>query len=55
MVLLPLLALPLFVRAGHGVLHARGGPAFNRVLKATGQLVMVYGVLLAAGLVLAGG
>ncbi len=53
--LLPLVSLPLFVRAGHGILTAADGPAFNRVLKATGQLVMVYGVLFAAGLALAAG
>ncbi len=49
-VLLPLLAAPLGVR--HAVVLSRtAGPALNRTLAGTAQLLLLYAVLLSAGLV----
>lgn len=48
--LLALLALPLAVRPLRSVLGGAVGPALVSVLKATGLLVLGYGVLLAVGL-----
>jgi 1,4-dihydroxy-2-naphthoate octaprenyltransferase len=49
-VLLPWLSLPLAVGLGRIVLSGAEGRALNPVLKRTGQLVLVFGVLFALGL-----
>ena len=51
--LLPLLTLPLGVRLSRTVLGGLSGRDLNPMLKRTGQLLLLYGVLLSAGLVLA--
>ncbi len=48
-VFLPLLTLPLAVRAVDRIRRLQG-PALNALLRGTGQLNLVFGVLLAAGL-----
>jgi 1,4-dihydroxy-2-naphthoate octaprenyltransferase len=50
-VLLPFLSLPLAVSATHRVLTGRDTAALNPALERTGQLVAVFGVLFAIGLV----
>ncbi|MEO7736354.1 MAG: 1,4-dihydroxy-2-naphthoate polyprenyltransferase [Kofleriaceae bacterium] len=49
---LPLVSAPLAIARLRAVVAADDGPAFNRCLGATGQLLLVHGVLLAAGLVI---
>ncbi len=51
--LLAWLTLPLALRAGRTVRRGATGPALVAVLGATGRLELLFGVLLAAGLVLA--
>jgi 1,4-dihydroxy-2-naphthoate octaprenyltransferase len=51
-VLLALLSLPLAVRLARTVLTATDGPALNQALAGTAQLLAVYGVLLAVGIIL---
>lgn len=53
-VLLPLLTLPVGIARMRALLGAGAadGPAHNRLLMQTGQLLLVFGVLFAAGLVL---
>ena len=51
-VLLSWLTLPLAVKLVRIVLSGTSGPPLNRVLKATGQLHLLFGVLLALGLLL---
>jgi 1,4-dihydroxy-2-naphthoate octaprenyltransferase len=53
-VLAPLLTLPLAVSLGQTVLTKTDGTALNPALERTGQLLALYSVLLAAGLVLPG-
>lgn len=50
--LLPWLTLPLAVRAARGVLRHEGGPTLNRMLRATGRLHLLFGVLFAVGLLI---
>ncbi|MBI5646814.1 MAG: 1,4-dihydroxy-2-naphthoate polyprenyltransferase [Ignavibacteriae bacterium] len=47
--LLPLLSVPLGVRIARVLDTRPDGPALNRALAATGQLLVVYGLLLATG------
>jgi 1,4-dihydroxy-2-naphthoate octaprenyltransferase len=47
---LPLLSLPVAFLRLRGVVAASDGPTFNRCLAATGQLLLLHGVLFAAGL-----
>lgn len=47
---LPLVSLPLAWRLVRTVLEGTQGPALNRVLKGTGQLFLIYALLLGAGL-----
>ncbi|MBO2520104.1 MAG: 1,4-dihydroxy-2-naphthoate polyprenyltransferase, partial [Firmicutes bacterium] len=47
---LPALSLPLAWRLARTVLAGTQGPALNRVLKGTGQLHLLYGLLLGASL-----
>jgi 1,4-dihydroxy-2-naphthoate octaprenyltransferase len=49
---LPIASAPLAIARLRAVIAAGDGPAFNRCLAATGQLLLVHGVLFAAGLVL---
>mgnify|MGYP001034158726 CR=1 FL=1 len=49
-VLLSWLSLPLAWRLGRTVLAGAAGPSLNPVLKRTGQLLLLYSVLLAGGL-----
>lgn len=49
---LPWLTLPLAYRAARGVSRHTDGPTLNRMLKATGRLHLLFGVLFAAGLLL---
>lgn len=51
-VLLPLLTIPLAYRAVSAVLGGLSGPALNIMLARSGKLQLLYGVLLAVGLVL---
>lgn len=51
-VLLPLLSIPLAYRAVRAVLGGLAGRALNAMLAESGRLQLVYGVLLAVGLVL---
>jgi len=51
-VLLSWLTLPLAVKLVRIVLSGTSGPPLNRVLKATGQLHLLFGILLALGLLL---
>lgn len=51
-VLLPWLTIPLAVRAVRDVLGGLSGRELNRMLARSGQLQLLYGVLLAAGLIL---
>jgi 1,4-dihydroxy-2-naphthoate polyprenyltransferase len=51
-VLLALLSLPLAVRLVRTVYTAAPGPALNQALGGTAQLLAVYGVLLALGIIL---
>jgi 1,4-dihydroxy-2-naphthoate polyprenyltransferase len=51
-VLLALLSLPLAVRLARTVLTAADGPAMNQALAGTAQLLAVYGLLLAVGIIL---
>jgi 1,4-dihydroxy-2-naphthoate octaprenyltransferase len=51
-VLLALLSLPLAVRLARMVLRADAGPSLNRALGGTAQLLALYGVLLALGIIL---
>jgi 1,4-dihydroxy-2-naphthoate octaprenyltransferase len=51
-VLLSWLTLPLVVKLVRIVLAGTSGPPLNRVLKATGQLHLLFGILLALGLLL---
>lgn len=48
---LPLLSLPLAYRLSRAVLGGTSGAALNRVLKGTGQLLLLFSVLLGLGLV----
>jgi len=48
---LPLASAPLAIARLRAVIAADDGPAFNRCLAATGQLLLVHGVLFAVGLV----
>lgn len=50
--LLPWLSLPLAVRAVRGVLVHEDGPTLNKMLRATGRLHMLFGVLFAVSLLL---
>jgi len=50
--LLPLLTLPLGISRIRALLRAIDGPSHNRCLAATAQLVLAFGVSLAAGIVL---
>lgn len=50
--LAPLATLPLAVALTRRLLAARGGPAHNRLLGATAGLLLLFGVLFAAGLAL---
>lgn len=50
--LLPLLSLPLAVRLVRDVLRTRDAPVFNRLLARTAQFNLIFGVLLALGLLL---
>jgi 1,4-dihydroxy-2-naphthoate octaprenyltransferase len=50
--LAPLLALPLALAELRAFVRAADGPAFNRCLGGTARLVLVHGVLLAAGVAL---
>ena len=50
--LLPLATLPLAGARLRALLAASDGPDFNRLLAATGQLLLAHGVLFAVGLVL---
>ncbi len=49
---LPWLTAPLAVRAVLGVMSYEDGPMLNRMLKATGRLHLLFGVLFAASLLL---
>ena len=51
-VLLALLSLPLAIRLARTVLTATDGPALNQALAGTAQLLAVFGVLLAIGIIL---
>jgi 1,4-dihydroxy-2-naphthoate octaprenyltransferase len=51
-VLLPLLTIPLVYRAVSAILGGLSGPALNVMLARSGKLQLLYGVLLAVGLVL---
>jgi 1,4-dihydroxy-2-naphthoate octaprenyltransferase len=51
-VLLSWLTLPIGVKLVRTVLEGTSGPPLNRVLKATGQLHLLFGILLALGLLL---
>ncbi len=51
-VLLPLLTIPLVYRAVSAILGGLSGPALNVMLERSGKLQLLYGVLLAVGLVL---
>jgi 1,4-dihydroxy-2-naphthoate octaprenyltransferase len=51
-VLLPLLTIPLVYRAVSAILGGLSGPALNIMLERSGKLQLLYGVLLAVGLVL---
>ncbi len=51
-VLLPWLSLPLAVRAVRGVLVHEDGPTLNKMLRTTGRLHMLFGVLFAVSLLL---
>jgi 1,4-dihydroxy-2-naphthoate octaprenyltransferase len=51
-VLLSWLTLPIAVKLVRIVLAGTSGPPLNRVLKATGQLHLLFGILLALGLLL---
>jgi 1,4-dihydroxy-2-naphthoate octaprenyltransferase len=48
---LPLVSAPIAIARLRAVIAADDGPAFNRCLAATAQLMLVHGALLAAGLV----
>ncbi len=48
---LPLLSAPVAIARLRAVIAADDGPAFNRCLAATAQLMLVHGALLAVGLV----
>lgn len=50
--LLPWLSLPLAVRAVRGVLVHEDGPTLNKMLRATGRLHLLYGMLFAVSLLL---
>ena len=50
--LLPLVTLPLAVRAAQALAAATDGPTLNKTLAATARLSMVFGVLFALGLAL---
>ena len=50
--LLPWLTVPLAVRAARGVLSHEDGLTLNKMLKATGRLHLLYGVLFAISLLL---
>jgi 1,4-dihydroxy-2-naphthoate polyprenyltransferase len=47
---LPVVSAPLAIARLRAVIAADGGPAFNRCLAATAQLLLVHGALFAAGL-----
>lgn len=51
-ILAPFISLPLALGATRKVMHGASGRDLNPMLKRSGQIVLVYGVLLAAGLVL---
>jgi 1,4-dihydroxy-2-naphthoate octaprenyltransferase len=51
--LLPLLSAPLAIALARRILGGLAGRALNPVLERTGQLLLVFGLLLAAGLLLA--
>ena len=53
--LLPWLAAPLAMVLVRRVLGGLAGRELNQILKRSGQLLLVFGVLLAAGLLLATG
>jgi len=53
-VLLPVLTAPLAAKIAGVVLHRRDGEALNPALERTGQLLALYALLFAAGLVLPG-
>ncbi len=48
---LPLVSAPIAIARLRAVVAAADGPTFNRCLAATGQLLLVFGVLFAVGLV----
>jgi 1,4-dihydroxy-2-naphthoate octaprenyltransferase len=48
---LPLVSAPIAIARLRAVIAADDGPAFNRCLAATAQLMLIHGALLAAGLV----
>ena len=50
-ILLPWLTIPLAVRAVRDVLGGLSGRELNRMLARSGQLQLLFGVLLAAGLI----
>lgn len=54
LVLLPVVALPLFVHAVRGARRASDAAAWQRCLAGAGRLLVVYGALFACGLALAG-
>ncbi|HET9624105.1 MAG TPA: 1,4-dihydroxy-2-naphthoate polyprenyltransferase [Kofleriaceae bacterium] len=47
---LPVVSIPLAIARLRAVIGAADGPTFNRCLAATGQLLLVHGVLFAVGL-----
>ena len=49
---LPWLTLPLALRAAQGVTTHEDGPTLNKMLRATGRLHLLYGILFAASLLL---
>lgn len=51
LLLLPLATVPLAVARARALAAAADGPTFNRLLAATGQLLLAHGALFAAGLV----
>ncbi len=48
---LPWLTMPLAYKAARGVVNHSDGPTLNRMLKATGQLHLLFGILFAASLI----
>jgi 1,4-dihydroxy-2-naphthoate octaprenyltransferase len=52
LVLLPLLTAPVAASLTHGLIHAGDGPSHNRLLAGTAKLLLLHGLLFAAGLAL---